>query len=226
MLTRRHAFLLSFLGLAVSGPGCVITTGAGGYGGTSGVTSGTGNGVTSGTTSAVGTGVTGSTSTVATTGTGACTPQTGTGKSESACDNMPNFPKMCAATGGAPDAVTVCHNAFQVLYPGQWEELEACFEAIPATTDDTCGSLASGDINTCVNQMYAHACTANPNAATKCTAQAQACATSGDPNFATAQCQSDLAPFSDAGINAFLSCAGGSNATCANLESQCYNQVF
>jgi hypothetical protein len=126
-----------------------------------------------------------------------------------------------------PPAVSVCHRGFQIYRSGQWEELEACFEMIQATTDNTCGANATMDIGACVSTMYAHACN-NADAVTTCDQTAASCATANDPNFKTDACKADLAAFSTTGINAYIACLNdpaNKGVACADLHSTCFGVV-
>lgn len=234
MLTRGYRALLALVALSAPLGGCLITTtssGTGGFGGGQTTSSTyTATGATNGTTvtgATVGTTVTGATGTSVSTGATNpnCNGDNGTGLPASRCHQMPNMPSTCPGTGVAPTAVSVCTKGFQIYRSGNWEELEACFEMIPAQTDDQCGSLASSDVGKCINTMYAHACD-NADAVNQCTAIATSCAQGNDPNFNTEGCKADLITFSTAGINAYTNCINSSsNVPCAQLHSTCFAQV-
>ncbi len=220
MLTRTHLLALTVAALTVSATGCILTTSTdgtsvGGAGGsTSNVTSATGTTSSTSTTS--------STTTSSSTG-GGCIGGNGTGKAEAACDQMAAFPAKCASDNLQPIAVGTCHRGFQIYIPGLWEELQTCFDMIPATTDDTCGTNAVTNTQNCLNQMYASACV-NTNADAACDNIAASCS-AGDA-FETAKCKQDLVPFSTPGLNQYIDCINTHNADpCAGLHATCFDLV-
>jgi hypothetical protein len=136
---------------------------------------------------------------------------------------MAAFPAKCPADNLAPIAVGTCHRGFQLYIPGLWEELQSCFDMIPATTDDTCGTNAVTNVQNCLNTMYTSAC-ANPGADTACDNIAASCA-SGDV-FETAKCKQDLLPFSTAGLNEYIDCVNNHAADpCSGLHATCFDFV-
>ncbi len=216
MSSRRFCSWVAGALLAFPGEGCLIPTATGTGGATSTTTVSIAVGTTSGSAG----------SSMATSGSAICTPHAGTGKTDAICDSLANLPAQCTASGAPPPAFVLCHAAYKVLYPGQFEELANCFGTIASTAEDTCGSRAHKNVLACLADVYADNCTPNPYAATKCNQEAQACAASNDPNFATAMCDSDLAPFTEAGVDAFFTCAGSSMGKCADIETECLAELL
>lgn len=228
MLTRTRFFGLALAAVAVQAVACVVTTteddGIGGFGAstsdaTTTVTSTTTNTVTSTTTT--------TTATTTSTGTGGCVGPAGTGVTEDECDNM-GWLTQCPDDGSEPQGLSSCHRGFQLFLAGPWEDLQHCLTEIPVTIDDLCGgegSTAETNVQNCINTMYADACS-NQNAIDKCNEIAASCTDPSDV-FNTANCQADLNPFSNDGINEYLDCVNASgDVTCADLEDHCLGVVF
>ena len=137
---------------------------------------------------------------------------------------MAAFPTTCPSDNLPPIAVATCHRGFQIYIPGLWEELQACFDMIPATTDDTCGANATTNTQTCLTQMYNSAC-ANADADKACNDQNTACTNNGEV-FDVATCKQDLVPFSTAGLNQYIDCLNTHTADpCAGLHDTCIGVV-
>jgi hypothetical protein len=222
MLTRTHFAALVLGAAALPLTACFLTvtdgSSSGGAGGEDLTTSTTASGTTTaatGTTSSTGTGMS------------LCTDPAGTGASETKCDEMANFPSssMCPDQS-TPLAIDVCHKGYELYTAGSWEELQTCFENIPATIDDTCATNAQANVQACINTMYTDAC-ANSDADQACNDTAQLCANDNDPNFTTDLCKQDLKPFSTAGLNAYIDCINAHSTTaCADLHDTCMNEIL
>ncbi len=224
MLTRTQLLTLGLGAIAINAAACVLTTttdGVGGFGG-NGTTSSATTGSTSSSTSSTTT-TTSSTTTSSSTG-GGCTNPTGTGKQEAICDQMAAFPATCSASQLTPLAVAVCHKGFSLYTAGSWEELQGCFDMIPATTDDTCVDPAmTNNVKACLSTMYADAC-ANSSADTACDNINASC--NQGVAFDVAHCKSDLLPFSAAGVNLYIDCINNHpNDSCDTLHATCFDAV-
>lgn len=229
MLTRSSLTLLTLL--AAASGACVINNtpdGSGGEGGGTNVTNGTGGDGTTATTSTGGGGTGGQTNGSGGGGGGpTCTDPAGTGVPATACDNT-NVGSITVCPSGpnfneAPLANLTCDRGNELYTPGAWEELLACIEAIPATTESACDEpTATNLVAACVGDMYANAC-ANPTNDANCEANQAACDANGQTGYPTATCKDDLKPFSTDGYAEYVDCFNNSdpNILCADIHDHC-----
>ncbi len=149
-----------------------------------------------------------------------CNDEFGSGQTAAICDGLavaPSTSGMCDYH--APLGYLACQRGFEVFAAGQAEDLAACIGNIQPY--DACDE---SPVTKCVAKMYDNACT-NSYVANTCASWGAVCSDNGDNSFDVNMCETDLNPFSDAGLNELTECMNSKTGNCQDRYDYCIDQV-